>query len=70
MVQSIDDAPVGRAKVLGGAREIRGASEQAEVQFVAILLDGRLLDSGAMGLRGLGGLREGWKVCSVRIRLK
>lgn len=53
----------------GGAREIRGAPQEAEVQLFRILLDGGLLDgglldggqieSGAMGRPGFGGLREG-----------
>ncbi|GAB3151489.1 hypothetical protein GCM10027290_40840 [Micromonospora sonneratiae] len=59
VVQGIDDPRVGRAKVLGRPREVRGAPEQAEVQFVTVLRDGGQIDSGAMGRPGLGGLREG-----------
>lgn len=57
LVQRVDDVPVGRAKVLGRAREVGRAAQQAEVERVPLRSNGRQVDAAAMRLPRLGGLR-------------
>lgn len=59
VVQGVHDVRVGRAEALGRPREVRGAPEEPETQFVAVPRDGRQIDSAAVGRSGLGGLRQG-----------
>jgi len=58
VVQCIHDTLVARAKILGRPRQIRGATQEAEVQLVVLLFHGCQVDAGAMSLRRFDGLGQ------------
>jgi hypothetical protein len=68
LVQRVDDMSVGGAEVVGRARQVGGAAQQAEMERTPLLPDRCQVDPGAVGRPGLVDSVSDWKVCSPRIR--